>query len=101
MQVGAKLEPALACKPAGEPRDSVAPAPRSRKVERTFRHVRVGDVPALVALAPIFEPKCDLAAGDTADFVNQLEQADRILRTAAEIEGTACHAFDIRERTNI
>src|SRR5689334_5297006 len=96
-----EIKSAILRQPLCKPGHALAPAPRPPQVERAPRGLRVGHVPALIALAPILEAELDFAPDDRADLVDQLKQADGILRSAAEVECVPRNAADIVERRDI
>src|SRR5438046_2868757 len=92
---------AIARQPLRQARNALPPAARLGQAERRLRGARVGYVPALIALAPILELQLDVASGHDADLLEQLQQTDRVRRTAAEIESTPVDAIDILQRGDI
>ena len=74
LQARTQRESALGGQPFGKVRDAFAPALRLRQAKRAARLVRVGDVPALVALPPILERQLDIATDDRPAEVGRLQE---------------------------
>src|SRR5690606_32082657 len=72
----------------------VAPAHGGRPADRFAQARRVRDEVELVALAPIVTVLKQRLAEDARNLAYDHPQADRIVGTAAKIEGPALHAAD-------